>query len=226
MLRCRRIGILKRTFSWTTKDSVLVAEYFEKGSLQAPAGGVRGWLSFDMTGLPDEDIAELEAQHGPVKGEREASGHKIKHYLMTGDEILEEGDWAGKHIPIIPIVGPEIHLENKCIRKSLIRGARDGQQLYNYWRRAAAELIALAPKSKWLVTAKQIAQYKSQWDKSNLSPKPYLMYEPDERVSEGKPSRVAPPDAPAAMWREAELVVDDLKSATGIYDASLRREGQ
>ena len=109
--------------------------------------------------------------------------------------------------------------------RSLIRGARDGQQLYNYWRSAAAELIALAPKSKWLVTAKQIAQYKTQWDKSNLSPKPYLMYEPDERVSTAAPSRVAPPEPPAAMWHEAALVNDDLKAATGIYDASLGAKG-
>ena len=131
--------------------------------------------TFDLTDAPDEDIASLEAQHGPVKGEREAVGHKVVQYLMTGDEILEgPNDWAGKHIPIIPVVGDEIHLETKCVRKSLIRGARDGQQLYNYWRSAAAELIALAPKSKWLVTAKQIAQYKTQWDKSNSQPKAVL----------------------------------------------------
>ena len=182
--------------------------------------------TFDMSGLPEEDIAVLEAQHGPVKGEREAVGHKVVQYLMTGAEILEgPNEWAGKYIPIIPVVGHEIHLENKCVRKSLIRGARDGQQLYNYWRSAAAELIALAPKSKWLVTAKQIAQYKTQWDKSNLSPKPYLMYEPDERVLTGAPSRVAPPEPPSAMWHEAALVNDDLKAATGIYDASLGAKG-
>ena len=182
--------------------------------------------TFDLTDAPDEEIASLEVSHGPVKGEREAVGHKVKHYLMTGNEILEgPNDWAGQHIPIIPVIGDEIFLETKCVRKSLIRGARDGQQLYNYWRSAAAELIALAPKSKWLVTAKQIAQYKPQWDKSNLSPKPYLMYEPDERVSTAAPSRVAPPDPPSAMWHEAALVNDDLKAATGIYDASLGAKG-
>jgi Phage P22-like portal protein len=173
-----------------------------------------------------EDLAALEAERGKVTNEREAVSHKVVQYLLTGAEILEgPNDWAGKHLPIIPVVGDEIFLETKCVRKSLIRGARDGQQLYNYWRSAAAELIALAPKSKWLVTAKQIAQYKPQWDKSNLSPKPYLMFEPDERVSEGKPSRVSPPEPPSAMWQEAALVNDDLKAATGIYDASLGAKG-
>ena len=51
------------------------------------------------------------------------------------------------------------------------------------------------------------------------------MYEPDERVSTSAPSRVAPPEAPAAMWHEAALVNDDLKAATGIYDASLGAKG-
>ena len=103
------------TFSWSTKDSVLVAEYWKKVPSKRRLVAFEDGSTFDLTDADDAEIAELEASHGPVKGEREANGHKIKHYLMTGDELLEEGDWAGRHIPIIPIVGPEIHLENKCI---------------------------------------------------------------------------------------------------------------
>ena len=182
----------------------------------------RGTFELDA----DEDLAPLIALHGEVRGEREAISHRVEHYLLTGAEILEGPDeWAGRHIPIIPVIGDEIRLETKCVRKSLIRAARDGQQLYNYWRSAAAEMIAMAPTSKWLVTATQIGEYKSQWDKANVSPTPYIMYKPDGQVPEGKPQRVAPADPPSAMWHEAALINDDLKAAMGIYDASLGAKG-
>ena len=149
-------------------------------------------------------------------------GGVVKHALITGGDILEgPSDWAGRYIPIVPVIGTEIHLEKRTYRAGLIRGARDPQQLYNYWRSAAAELIALAPKAKWLATVKQIGTRIQEWATAHLSTKPYLMYEPDPKAPGVSPQLVPPPAPPQAIWQEAALVVDDMKAATGIYDASL-----
>jgi hypothetical protein len=211
-------------FHWASQDGVLVAEYWCKKTTKQRLVAFESGITLEVG--DDEDILALEAIHGPVKGEREAEGHKVVQYLLTGSEVLEgPNDWAGKHIPVIPVIGEEINLETKTVRKSLIRAARDGQQLYNYWRSAAAELIALAPKSKWLATAHQIGARKAEWDTAHVDPKPYLVYTPDPKAPGVAPQQVSPPAPPAAIWQEAALVVDDMKAATGIYEASLGAKG-
>ena len=58
-----------------------------------------------------------------VPGEREAVSHRVDHYLLTGAEVLEgPNEWAGRHIPIIPVIGDEIRLETECVRKSITTG--------------------------------------------------------------------------------------------------------
>jgi hypothetical protein len=212
------------TFTWASRDGVLVAEYWRRVKKPQRLVAFQDGAQLDLTDADDEEILALEAQHGGVVGERTAEGHRIEQYLLTGGEVLEgPNPWAGSFIPVIPVIGSEIHLETKSVRSSLIRGARDAQQLYNYWRSAAAELIALAPKAKWLVTAKQIGARKAEWDTAHVSPKPYLVY--NYTNQEPTPQLITPPAPPAAIWQEAALVVDDMKAATGIYDSSLGAAG-
>lgn len=203
---------------WVTKDGVLIAEYWCKKKVKRRIVAFEDGSTRDVTDLSEFEMAQLP----PVVGEREVDGYKVEQRLMNGQEWLSErNEWAGKYIPIIPIIGTEVHLDRKTVRMGLIRGARDAQQLYNYWRSAAAELIALAPKAKWLATAKQIASRITEWAKAHLSPEPYLLYEVDDKVPGGKPELVPPPQPPAAIWQEATLVIDDMKAATGQYDAAL-----
>jgi hypothetical protein len=209
-------------FHWSTRDGVLVAEYWCKKTTKQRLVAFESGATLEVA--DDEERALLEATHGPATGERMEGVARIEQYLITGSEVLSGPNaWSGKFIPIIPVIGDEINLETKTVRKSLIRAARDAQQLYNYWRSAAAELIALAPKAKWLATAKQIGARKAEWDTAHTDPKPYLIYNSDGQM--GPPQLVPPPAPPAAIWKEAALVVDDMKAATGIYEASLGAKG-
>jgi len=206
------------SFRWATREGVLIAEYWCKKPRKKRIAGFEDGSTLDITDIPEDILAMLP----PITQEREAEGFKVEQALITGMEVLDgPNKWAGSHIPIIPIVGTEVCLEKKTVRMGLIRLARDGQQLYNYWRSAAAELIALAPKAKWLVTAKQIQGRTAEWDKMHLSPKPYAVYTPDEKAQQTAPQLVPPPEPPAAIWQEAALVVDDIKASMGMYDASV-----
>jgi hypothetical protein len=77
------------------------------------------------------------------------------------------------------------------------------------------------PKTPYLLTPKQIGKFKSLWDTANTSPRPYLLYEPDTNVPGGQPTRVVPPPLPAGLVQFAQMMVDEQKAATGLYDASL-----
>ena len=39
-----------------------------------------------------------------VVGEREVASYKVQQYLLSGDEVLSEGDWPGCYIPIISVI--------------------------------------------------------------------------------------------------------------------------
>jgi len=207
---------------WKSHDHVRIAEYWKKVPAKRKLALFQDGSTLDVTDLTGEQKAFLP---DPVR-ERMVDSHRVVHYLMTGDEILEgPNDWSGKFIPIIPVLGAEVPLETKSVRYGLIRFARDPQQLYNYWRSAAAESIALAPKAPWLVTSDMIGKYKAQWDSHNTKNRPYLLYEPDDKAPGGRPIREQPPQPPQALVQESAIASDDMKATTGIFDASLGASG-
>lgn len=204
------------TLWWGTTDSIRIAEYWRKVPVkrriaQLPTGEV-----IDIT-----DMGEAEAGMLGIVRTRESMGWKVEQYMVSGSEVLSKSEWAGKYIPIVPVIGAEIPVKDRIYRYGVIRFAREPQQLYNYYRSAVAEAIALAPKAPYLATPKQIGAYKGLWDKANTSSRPYLLYDPDPQAPGVAPKREMPPDMPVALFQEANVAAEDMKATTGIYDAGL-----
>jgi hypothetical protein len=228
---------------WANRDAVRVCEYWVKRPIERTIARLAGGATVDITDVnPRDVIAGLDPAiqgsgigvDGRVKpgldktlasqivAERKVKSHKIEHYLLSGEEVLEgPSQWAGRYIPIFPVIGSETSLETKVIRSGLIRFSRDPQQLYNFWRSAAAEAIALAPRAPFVATPAMIAKFKGQWDTQNTVSRPYLLYEPDPEVPGGRPMREPPPDLPSALVNESAMASDEMKATTGIYDAAL-----
>ncbi len=202
---------------WANRDAVRVCEYWVKRPHERTIVRLAGGATVDITDVAEKELRDLE-----IVAERKVRSHKIEHYLLSGEEVLEGPNiWAGRFIPIFPVIGSETSLETKVIRSGLIRFSRDSQQLYNFWRSAAAESIALAPRAPFLATPAMIAKFKGQWDTQNVISRPYLLYEADPDVPGGRPMREPPPDRPAALVNESGMAADEMKATTGIYDASL-----
>ncbi|RPJ08276.1 MAG: hypothetical protein EHM36_05690, partial [Deltaproteobacteria bacterium] len=105
-----------------------------------------------------------DRENWSVKKERDVESHKITVYKAIQTEILEEPqDWAGRYIPIVMVYGKELNIEGRTVYRGVVRHAKDPQRLYNYSRSMSAEVISLAPKSPYLVTAKMIANYQPIW---------------------------------------------------------------
>ena len=110
---------------WATKEGVLVAEYWREVPYKKLLVATEDGQTLDATKLPEDFLATLS-----IVGQREVECPKIEQYTITGSEVLEgPSEWAGKHIPIIPVIGEEICLEKKTVRKGLIRGARDNSTI-------------------------------------------------------------------------------------------------
>jgi hypothetical protein len=52
---------------------------------------------------------------------------------MTMAEMLEESDWPGMHIPVIPVIGEEVRVGRDVYRHGIVRYARDLQRMVNYY---------------------------------------------------------------------------------------------
>lgn len=195
---------------WHSGETVTVAEYFwrkpETRKLYLLEGGAV------VSGLRDGDrVAET----------REVETDRIMWVKMASHDVLEgPSEWAGSHIPVVAVCGEELHIGREVVRSSVIRYAKEPQQLFNYWRSAQAEVIALQPKAPYIVTPKQVQGLEPIWKTANTANLPYLPYNPDEDAP-GRPQRETPPVASQAMLQEIALAVDDLKATTGIYDAGL-----
>jgi hypothetical protein len=207
------------SFFWNVGgDYVRKAEFGRKVPVRRRLGLTSEGQSIDLTDVPREMIPFLP----PIVRERVVDTYRIEQFVCSGSAMLSEiTQWPGKHIPIVPVFGSEVPLERGVVRHGLIRFAREPMQLYNYYRTAVAEAIALAPKAPYIATVKQIAKYKAMWAEANRTPRPVLLYEPDERVPGGKPQREHPPEVPAALMQEAAIAREDIKAVTGIYDPSL-----
>lgn len=208
---------------WFSDETVRIAEYWRKKPVKRTLALTPEGETIDITDIP----AQMRQMMGVDQlRQRTVNTHEVEMLLVSGAEILGGPyKWAGKFIPIVPVIGGEVPLEKMRYRFGMVRFARDPQQLYNYYRTASAESIALAPKAPFLVTPQMIGPFKAQWDTANLKNRPYLLYNPDPQAPSARPQREHPPETPVALMQEAERASEDMKATTGIYDAALGAQG-
>lgn len=170
---------------------------------------------------------EYEKRQIPSKiekaGTRTVYDRKVKWCKINAVEILEQADWPGRYIPIIPVIGEESNINGKRTYQGLVRPAKDAQRSYNYMRSAEVETIGLAPRAPFIIEEGQIEGYEGMWQQANTRNFPYLVYKRSNLAGEqaAPPQRnsVEPPIQAIAMAvREAD---GDIKGTLGIFDPSL-----
>ena len=155
---------------------------------------------------------------------RKVDTHKVVQYLVDGKKIIEgPTEWAGKYIPIIPVWGKELIISNKRFLRGLIRFAKDPQRMYNYFRTAATETTALAPKAPYIGTDEQFEGHEAEWDDVGTKNQSRLTYKHQEGVA--APARQVVTQTAIGEITESNISNDEMKSTTSLYDASLGMEG-
>ena len=207
---------------WLNTDTIRIAEYFyieyDKHTLNLYPGNVTAF-----EGTPEDK--QLRQIYGKPKKSRQADRKKIKWCKINGYEILEEQEWPGKYIPVVRIIGNEYEVEGRIYISGLVRNAKDAQRMYNYWTSQEAEMLALAPKAPFIGYGGQFEGYETQWKTANTQNWPYLEVNPDVTDGQGAvlplPQRALPPMAQTGLIQAKMGASEDIKSATGQYNASL-----
>jgi len=210
---------------WITKEDIRLAEYYytvrEKATLYQLSDG-------SSTFAEDKDLFARLAMAGiTVIDQRPSYKKTIKYCKLTASEIIEEGVWAGKYIPIIPVYGRHIVIGDKRKKFGMIRYAKDPQRMYNFWQPSITEGVALAPKAKWLIAEGQDEGHENDWANANIKSFPLLRYKQTD--IEGRPApvpqRLQPEPPQAGIMAAAAGVDDDIKAIMGVFDPAQLKQG-
>ena len=212
---------------WYDGDNIRVAQYFwidyKDDEVLMLSNGKTVYLS-DVEPVLDDMRRErgIHVLRGPDGEEmRKAVKRPVCMWQkMTADTIIEGPlELPFSSIPIFPVFGEEIIIDGRVRYESAIRHAKDAQRSYNYWRTAAAETVALAPRAPFIATERQIAGYEEMYEQANTRNLPYLLYNHVE--GQPPPQRNWPQGAAAAELANATQDAMDMQDIIGLQDASL-----
>jgi len=203
---------------WVTKHDIRIAEYFytkiESTHLVLLSDGTSAYEDE----LPNAEVMDMAGIYEVSR--RKTFRKSIKWCKLTAMEVLEEGTWAGKYIPIVPTYGQQCVVDNKRKKFGLVRMAKDPQRMYNFWQTSMTESVALAPRAKWIMAEGQDEGHEAEWAGANNTSYAYLRYKMTDINGQPAPPpiRQAPEQPPAAIMAAAQSITQDLQAVVGIAD--------
>ena len=166
---------------------------------------------------------------GDDERSRKSPKRNITKYLVDALEVLDETEWPGTLIPLFPVLGPEIYIEGKLHRLSLISPGLDSNRALNYAATTATEIAGLANKSGYVGYKGQFDD--PRWQTANSEVWAYLEVTPVFATNEMGQQVILPPpqrnqwEAPV-QWvlALAAFFTEQFKAVTSMYSSSLGEE--
>lgn len=202
---------------WFDDDHVMVAEYWHREEV---AGQIVALSDGTVVKVSEYEERAEEYQFlgiTPVGEPRTVRSHKVTQDIMSGAEVLETIEWPGKYIPIVPVYGDEIVIDGESHYRSLIHDAKDAGREKNYWRSAAAEAVALAPKIPVVAPEGAFDGEPEKWSRVNDESIAHITYRggvPPQRLQSFAAGY-------GEMMQQALAASDDMKAIIGIHSPSL-----
>ena len=208
---------------WITKEDIRLAEYFytvrEKAKLYH--------LSDGTATFSKDNLERLAAAGIYVVDERDSVKKTIKWVKLTAVEIIEERDWNGKYIPIVPVYGRHVVIGDKRKKFGMVRHAKDPQRMYNFWQTSVTESVALAPKAKWLIAEGQDEGHENDWTQANIKSMPLLRYKQTD--IDGRPApapqRLQPEPPPTGIMAASNSINAYMQAIMVIFDPAQQMTG-
>lgn len=203
------------------QQAVRVVEYFVVNRIPKERVAYlndRGQL---VTAWADELPEEFDP--ASVQQRRMTEQRSVMWYKLNGQEILEEAEWDGQYIPIIPVIGREQNIDGKRKWVGIVHPSKDGQRLFNYAVSTAVETAALEPKAPFIGYEGQFEGHEQAWAQANIRNFPYLEVKPITLGGQVVP--LPQRNTAGANLGPSLALVDQadayIKSTTFVYDPSL-----
>lgn len=194
--------------SWCNDNDNLVriVEYFKKDEVADTLIMLEdGTIGYKSEFLKEFGVSEDELKL-LVKNERPTTRTSIKWTKVSGSKVLDETEFPGKFIPVIPVYGGVTFIEEKRYLFSLIHFAKDSQRLYNFWKSTEAEVLQQTQKyqDKPVLSAEAVKGYEDQWQNPEKYAALYYNQVSDTEGPLQPPYRMSPAQPPVAILGAAE----------------------
>lgn len=212
--------------SWFSDDHVRCAIWYHRVPMMRRLALYEDGKIDDVT--DDEEAEQLAVSFGAEIKERE--GKCVYRFLISANDMLDGPDSAdkstwrdwkvpGPNIPVIPMIGEEVIIGRRTVRRGVLRVLRDVQRIFNYAISTQTEVIALQPKAPFIGTRRQFEKYVDQWETANSKNWPFLEYDHEPGVA--PPQRVQPAVASSGVDELLTKTQEAMHATTGIYPAAL-----
>lgn len=215
-------GIGDQAPGWFTQHGVRVVEYFtvetEPATLVKLDTGAVVWEDE----MPQGAGIAKDASGRPVT--RDDLRRRGFRAVSNGVEWLEpKKELPSDDIPVVTIAADDLVVDGETRIKGAVADLTEAQKLFNYNSSAIAETMALGSKANWLATAEQIEPYKSIWQQANTRNFAVLPYK--NVPGAPTPEKIATEPPIQAMSAARLQSADDLRSISGVYDATQAPNG-
>ena len=212
------LAMASRYPEWFDNDShaACVCEYFVKEMepytlVQLKDGSVK----------PKDECSKKELRQ--IKQERQDFKPVVRWYKMCAMELLDEGEWIGDSIPIIPVFGDTLLDNGNRVYSGLVRNNKATQIMLNTVKTVVLKMIAQSPKNPWLVADGTIDDFKDDWASVNVLDLPYLPYKAFGDNAEPLPAPIRNVQEPPiqGMLAVMNTLENDIKSTNALYDPTM-----
>lgn len=214
--------------TWYMQEGIRVCEFFKvefekenRVTAMLPGGSIET--------VSETEFEALTKQLGyrpAVLETFEAIRRTVKWAHMNGVEFLEETKFPGPWIPLVPVYGHLLFVNDKRYVCGLTRRLMAGQIFHNVQMTSLAESMANQPKAPYMVPALAVANHTKHWEALAEGNPSYLPY--DHIDGDGNPipppSRQAPPAFPAAFGQAALIGQNEMQASVGMFKSTLGQQ--
>jgi hypothetical protein len=215
--------------SWITEQDVLVLEH------QYVVETTRNMIVVEMPDgdeltLGEDEYWDLVKRIGfqpQFVRNFEATDRSVRWCKFNRDELLEETDFPGRWLGMVPVIGYESYVDGKRRLCGVTRRMMEGQRAYNYERSAGLESVAMQPKAPVMVPAESMEGHEEAWGNMNKGNPAVLTFNALDGNGNQLPApkRLEPPQYPAAFAQGSQMALADMEGAIGMNRSNLGQPG-
>ena len=175
----------------------------------------------------EEDVMTLWDNEEPVRIEdkRPFKRHKIMHYKIAGDYILDESEFPSEQLPVVFVdQNSYYNKDGKQICRSFFGDAKDTQRYINYLRTQSAFILKISRYDQFIGSKKNVQGLDTQRNWADPgSVQGMLAF--DESPTGIVPTQIRPPELSQSLFSQYELAMEDLYTSTGLYPSRMGQNG-
>lgn len=160
-----------------------------------------------------------------IEDKREIKRHKIMHYKIAGDYVLDESEFPSDQLPLLFLDQNSYYDKNgKQICRSFFGDVKDTQRYINCLRTQSAYILKISRYDQFIGSKKNVQGLDTQrnWQDPNAI-QGMLVY--DESPNGHKPEQLRPPELSQSLLTQYQLAIEDLYTSTGLYPTRMGQAG-